>query len=177
MRVLRCSLFLTVFCYSVCCSSNLTNPLLVRFDRVDGLSKGAVVNCQGSRVGSVRTLIVDEEGVLVTIDLEKSFLVRSSDQFEITTPSLLGDKTIEVTRGPVTAPLVASGQILQGMVDPIQEVAVKALVDIITAAPDKREEVIESWRTFLKLMESLRELQESWRKDLLDQKRKESVTD
>lgn len=149
MRVLL--VFVGVSCLAIASCSQSSWDLRVRFTRANGLRPGAGVYSRGVKVGAVRDIGIDRDGVVVSLKLSKGLQVRTEDKIEMAVQGLLGDKVIELKPGPSTAPLVGPERVLRGVDEPILDLTLKALSEIVSAAPEERERIIDKWRPWLEL--------------------------
>jgi phospholipid/cholesterol/gamma-HCH transport system substrate-binding protein len=87
---------------------------------VNGLRSGAPVWLQGVEIGSVRSISLQPEGVVIKLGVQPSVLhiVRKDAEASILTWGLLGNKYIELTRGSVEKPFIRNGDTLPGKMAP-----------------------------------------------------------
>jgi phospholipid/cholesterol/gamma-HCH transport system substrate-binding protein len=87
---------------------------------VNGLRSGAPVWLQGVEIGSVRSISLQPEGVVIKLGVKPSVLriIRNDAEASILTWGLLGNKYIELSRGSVEKPLLRNGDTLPGKMAP-----------------------------------------------------------
>lgn len=89
----------------------------VHFTSIGDLNKGSPVRRAGIKVGSVTGIepAADETSINVTITFEAGKIARTGDRFALVSKGILGDMYIEQKPGPKDAPLVAEGQLFEGI--------------------------------------------------------------
>ena len=89
----------------------------VHFTSIGDLNNGSLVRRAGIKVGTVTAIepAADEKSIIVTITFESGRTVRTGDQFALVSKGILGDMYIEQKPGPKDAPLVAEGQLFEGI--------------------------------------------------------------
>ena len=94
--------------------------LYARAPVVNGLRIGAPVWLQGIEIGSVRSLSLRPEDVVIKLSLERSALVNLKKDAEasISTMGLLGDKFMELSRGTSDKPFLRAGDTITGRMAP-----------------------------------------------------------
>ena len=85
----------------------------VLFDNVGSLEKGHSVYYRGVLVGRVRSMTIDETGVLVNLFIEKGINFTSNDLFYVKDKDMMGTKMVDVVAGKNPLPILA-GNIYQG---------------------------------------------------------------
>ncbi|HEY3205110.1 MAG TPA: MlaD family protein [Thermoanaerobaculia bacterium] len=88
--------------------------LSVQFDDVAGLKDKADVRMAGVLVGKVSRIRLVGGKALVDIDLTKDVELRQGASASIQSLGMLGDKYVELIPGPVGAPGLPAGTVLQG---------------------------------------------------------------
>lgn len=72
-----------------------------RFDRVDGLKKGADVRMSGIKIGQIKTMALETETFLAVVEMEIDGAVKvpEDSSAEIVSESLLGGRFMSLTPG------------------------------------------------------------------------------
>jgi len=94
-------------------------PIVVRFDEVGGIIRGASAFYQGVLVGSVSDITLDEETnkVFIKLSLYKGTRIPDNSRFEIRQVGLLGDKVVSILpTHPASKTMLASGAVVDGLV-------------------------------------------------------------
>lgn len=91
----------------------------VRFNNVVGLEQGAMVLVNGVRRGVVKELQLEQEGVIVSLAVQKSVTLYDDARFEVTSPELMGGKVINIFPGisgvKAAEDYVFTGEVASGM--------------------------------------------------------------
>lgn len=126
--------------------------LKVRFSSAKGIREGAVVLCLGVEVGKVSKIEVQRDGVILLLDLAKGNApLRSGDRIELVNQGLLGDKAVQIEPGPDTSPMIGPNEILQGAEPSDSDILVSALIEILSASPNDRDQVMKKWKEWLQM--------------------------
>ncbi len=94
--------FTTEYRYTVC------------FERVEGLMKGDHVMARGVRVGTVKDISLDEEGVLVELSLTENITFREGYSVFIRPGTILGGQFVAIDPGPLDAPPLPDDKLFYG---------------------------------------------------------------
>ena len=96
-------------------------PVIMRFDRVDGLRLGSDVRMSGIKIGNVTDQTLDQKTYLavVTANIDSSVKLPDDSSAAISSDGLLGDKYLAIVPGASDNMLPPGGQIehTQGSVD------------------------------------------------------------
>lgn len=96
-------------------------PVIMRFDRVDGLRLGSDVRMSGIKIGNVTDQTLDQNTYLavVTANIDTSVKLPDDSSAAISSDGLLGDKYLAIVPGASDKMLPPGGQIehTQGSVD------------------------------------------------------------
>lgn len=84
------------------------------FPSVAGLDVKSPVRIAGVRVGLVERIELQGNRAMVTLALEPGVVLREGARAEVTSLGMLGDKYIEVYPGPLNAPPLSAGTVLDG---------------------------------------------------------------
>ncbi len=89
----------------------------VHFTSVGDLNSGAWVRKSGLKVGSVTSIVPeeDEKTIVATLTFKPGQIVRTGDQFALVSKGILGDMYIEQKPGPKENPRVQEGQVFEGV--------------------------------------------------------------
>ncbi len=96
-----------------------TSTYFVKFREVNGLKQGAQVQISGINVGSVSTIDLPKrsgDSVKLTIKVVKDAqnLIHSDSKASVTTEGLVGNKTVSITVGNDSSPLLPAGGLIIG---------------------------------------------------------------
>lgn len=92
------------------------------FDRAPGVFAGTPVRTNGVRIGCVRNVQLDERGVLLVLDIEQKYVVRSDAEISLSR-GLLGDSSINVLLGRSEEPASLTTAIAaKPYVDPMETI-------------------------------------------------------
>jgi phospholipid/cholesterol/gamma-HCH transport system substrate-binding protein len=91
-----------------------TKTVSVQFNNAAGLKEKSDVRMAGVLVGRVAKIRLVGGRALVDIELTKDVALRDGSSASIQSLGMLGDKYVELVPGPVGAPALAEGAILQG---------------------------------------------------------------
>lgn len=97
-------------------SSGGTYEMKARFDDVRGLIPGAPVRAAAVSVGTVKSVELDGDGPLVTLEIEDDYVLHEGAVADIRLFSNAGavNRTIDLTSGDPTKPRLAPGTVLEG---------------------------------------------------------------
>ncbi len=84
-----------------------------KFNSVTGLKKGNTVRYSGVPVGKVDGITVGENGVTVTMDIDKSVEIPSDSKFALQTDGLLGERYVSITPG-TDKTMLTNGSYVEG---------------------------------------------------------------
>lgn len=73
--------------------------IIVEFDNISGLQKGASVEIGGVPIGEVSSISLKDPTALVTLLIEKDFAINREDIASIRTKGIIGDRYIKISRG------------------------------------------------------------------------------
>ena len=90
------------------------------FDNATGLVKEGAVMIAGVNVGSVESLSVRHDKAVVKLRLRQDAQIREDVKAAIRAKSLLGEKYVELLPQSETAPLIASGAVIQDTTVPVE---------------------------------------------------------
>jgi phospholipid/cholesterol/gamma-HCH transport system substrate-binding protein len=91
------------------------NDYRLRFERVNGLAEGSMVQLDGVRVGTVGKIVLPRDTgekmleVEISVDARYEQRIRQDSQARIKTLGLLGDKYLELTSGTPQAEVIPEG--------------------------------------------------------------------
>jgi phospholipid/cholesterol/gamma-HCH transport system substrate-binding protein len=91
------------------------NDYRLRFERVNGLAEGSMVQLDGVRVGTVGRIVLPRDTgekmleVEISVDARYEQRIRQDSQARIKTLGLLGDKYLELTSGTPQAEVIPEG--------------------------------------------------------------------
>jgi len=88
--------------------------LTVRFGDAAGLNEGTPVRMAGVAVGQVRAITLVENKANVTVAMRPDVRVPQGSHFLIATTGFLGDRYLSITPGPINAPPIPEGTVVQG---------------------------------------------------------------
>jgi phospholipid/cholesterol/gamma-HCH transport system substrate-binding protein len=91
-----------------------TYPIAVSFDRISGLRDGDNVFLRGMKVGVVKKTVLENSHVVVRADLDVPVQFRTGYKVEVVASSMLGGKQLKINEGPLDAPLIPEGTIIDG---------------------------------------------------------------
>lgn len=142
-------LFLSVFFSNNI--SALFSPKLsinVKFSNIQGLRSGAPVWLFGAEIGSVDDILVNGNGIVVVLSLERkhSKSIYKDAVASIMTMGILGDKFIEIEQGNTKSQLISSGDTISG----IGSVDFKQVTAAATNTMAATDSVIEQLAILLK---------------------------
>ena len=116
-----------------------TYEVTVVFSNVGGIVKDAGVLYGGIKVGSVRDITLDQEGLLkvnVKLAIFNGVKIRSDAKWVINQSGLLGDRYVDVIPQSGTAGFVKPGDVLQGSPSVDLTEAIRGVVDVLHQAAD-----------------------------------------
>ena len=87
----------------------------VLFDEIGGLREGDNVYLRGMNVGRVKQTSLNDGDVSVYIRLDAPVHLRKGYKIEVVNSSMLGGKYLKIDEGPVGAPELPKGAMLQGI--------------------------------------------------------------
>lgn len=87
----------------------------VVFDNVMGLTEGEAVAVRGLKIGIVRRLWLEPDGVHVSVSLERGLNLRDDYEVMILSSSVLGGRYVQFHEGTPGAPPVPPGAVLRGV--------------------------------------------------------------
>lgn len=94
--------------------SHIRYPLTVRFSEVSGLRKGDNVFFRGVKVGVVKSLLLENNHVVLHADLDSPVQFREGYKVEVVATSMLGGKQLRIDDGPLNAPALPDGAEIVG---------------------------------------------------------------
>lgn len=110
---------------------NRSDEYHVRFSHAHGLHKGAAVEVNGYRIGTVHTLALqNDQSVVATLRITEELHIASNSHFVCQPTSLLGDKVVALVPGSAESPL-SQTDTLVGIVAPFKN-ALQSAVDCLT---------------------------------------------
>lgn len=89
-------------------------PVAVLFDEISGLREGDPVFLRGTKVGVVKTTVLENSHVIVRADLDVPVQFREGYKVEVVASSMLGGKQLKIQEGPVAAPPVPEDTVIAG---------------------------------------------------------------
>ncbi len=89
--------------------------MTVAFEDVLGLRAGDNVHVRGLKVGKVKDLRLEPEGVYVDLSLDSDVKLRRDYRIEITASSALGGRHIQIYEGSLDAEFLPEGSIVRGL--------------------------------------------------------------
>jgi phospholipid/cholesterol/gamma-HCH transport system substrate-binding protein len=114
-----------------------TYEITVVFDNVGGIVKDAGVLYGGIKVGSVRDITLDQQGLLkvnVKLAIFNGVQIRSDAKFVINQSGLLGDRYVDVIPQSGTAGFIKPGAVFQGSASVDLSEAIRSVVDVLHQA-------------------------------------------
>ena len=114
-----------------------TYEITVVFSNVGGIVKDAGVLYGGIKVGTVRDITLDQEGVLkvnVKLAIFNGVRFRSDAKFVINQSGLLGDRYVDVIPQSGTAGFIKPGEVLHGSPSVDLTEAIRGVVDVLHQA-------------------------------------------
>jgi phospholipid/cholesterol/gamma-HCH transport system substrate-binding protein len=116
----------------------------VVFSSVGGIVEDASVLYGGIKVGTVRTITLDQTGelkVIVKLSIRNGVKIRKDAKFDINTSGLLGDRYIDVTPRGATAAFLKPGDTVEGSTSVELSEAIHSVVDVLHQAAGTIERV------------------------------------
>jgi phospholipid/cholesterol/gamma-HCH transport system substrate-binding protein len=116
----------------------------VVFVSVGGLVEDASVLYAGIKVGTVRTITLDQTGelkVIVKLSILNGVKIHKDAKFDINTSGLLGDRYIDVTPRSATAAFLKPGDTVEGSTSVELSEAIHNVVDVLHQAAGTIERV------------------------------------
>jgi phospholipid/cholesterol/gamma-HCH transport system substrate-binding protein len=128
-----------------------TSTYYVKFREISGLKKGAQVTIAGISVGSVSSIDLPKrsnDSVLVSIHIikEAQNLLHTDSKASVTTEGLVGDKTISITEGTPTTPVIPA----EGFIIGQSPRDLMGVVDTAAAALEAVKSLTEEANEFVK---------------------------
>ncbi|MFA7257164.1 MAG: MlaD family protein [Kiritimatiellales bacterium] len=115
-------------------------PVAVVFDEISGLRDGDNVYLHGTKVGTVKSTLLQDNQVIVRADLDVPVQFHEGYKVEVTDSSVLGGKQLKIYEGPLRAPPIPEGAVIIGKnpINILDELSaavagIKTLTDQITA--------------------------------------------
>ena len=132
-----------------------TYAVEVEFERAPGVFAGTPVKSNGVKIGSVREVRLAEAGVLVVLEIEQRYPLRSDAEVSLSR-GLLGDAGIDVLPGRSSEPL-PPGEVLAAkpFVDPME--AIERMEANVGVALASFQSTSEEWRTVGRNLNALME--------------------
>ncbi|HUJ10698.1 MAG TPA: MlaD family protein [Verrucomicrobiae bacterium] len=124
--------------------SHNTYEITVVFSNVGGIVKDAAVLYGGIKVGSVREITLDQQGLLkvhVKLAIFNGVKIRSDAKFVINQSGLLGDRYVDVIPQSGTAPFLEPGALVQGSSSVDLTEAIRGVVGVLHQAAGTIERV------------------------------------
>jgi len=113
----------------------------VRFDTIAGLGVDAPVRLAGVLVGRVESVSLTEAGrALVTLRINNGTVLREGATASVASAGLLGEKYLEVTAGPLGAPVIGDG----GEIDPGAAVSVDQMVAVMNRIASDAQDMTQA---------------------------------
>jgi len=94
--------------------STVRYPVTVHFNEVSGLRKGDNVFFHGMKVGVVKSLVLENDKVIVRADLDSPVEFREGYKVEVVASSMLGGKQLKIEEGPLDAAALTPDAVIQG---------------------------------------------------------------
>ena len=91
-----------------------TYPVAISFDRISGLRNGDNVFLRGMKVGVVKETVLENHHVVVSADIDVPVQFRKGYKVEVVASSMLGGKQLKINEGPLDAPPVPEGAVING---------------------------------------------------------------
>jgi phospholipid/cholesterol/gamma-HCH transport system substrate-binding protein len=121
-----------------------TYEITVVFSNVGGIVKDASVLYGGITVGKVRSIALDQEGLLkvrVKLAIFEGVRIRKDSKFVINQSGLLGDRYIDVVPQGATAEPIKPGEMVEGTTSVDLSEAIRGVVDVLHLAAGTIERV------------------------------------
>lgn len=121
-----------------------TYEITVVFSNVGGIVKDASVLYGGITVGKVRSIALDQEGLLkvhVKLAIFEGVRIRKDSKFIINQSGLLGDRYIDVVPQGATAEPIKPGEMVEGTTSVDLSEAIRGVVDVLHLAAGTIERV------------------------------------
>jgi phospholipid/cholesterol/gamma-HCH transport system substrate-binding protein len=141
-------------------------PIEIGFDEVSGLREGDQVSLRGTKVGSVKETVLQNNHVVVRADLDVPVQFRTGYKVEVISSSMLGGKLLKIYEGPVGAPPIPEGVAIVGAppVDILEELgnavtAIRNLTDQVSAGEGTLGKLIRDDAVYNHLKETMANLQ------------------
>lgn len=112
MRLLKTIFAFAVLAFATACGSG-DYQLCVIFDNVEGLKENAEVLVNGLEVGKVENMALVRNGVAVTMSIDDKHKIPAGSQFDLESPSFLGDRHVIVKAGNGKG-ILKDGDTIQG---------------------------------------------------------------
>lgn len=134
--------FFLVFAYNTAGMHEVSGyQVTAKFNKVDGLSRGAEVRLAGIKVGTIVNQVLDlkDYNAVVTMTIEPDVKLTADTTAKITSDGLLGDKYVSLEIGADEDYIKSGGQIsyTQGSVDLMDMVG--RLIFSTTGSKDKKD--------------------------------------
>lgn len=121
-----------------------TYEITVVFSNVGGIVKDASVLYGGITVGKVRSIALDQEGLLkvhAKLAIFEGVRIRKDSKFVINQSGLLGDRYIDVVPQGATAEPIKPGEMVEGTTSVDLSEAIRGVVDVLHLAAGTIERV------------------------------------
>ncbi len=89
-------------------------PVAVKFEQVGGLREGDGVYLRGTKVGTVKATMLQNNHVIVSADLDAPVDFREGYKVEVVASSMLGGKIMKIYEGPLNAPSLPEDTVIRG---------------------------------------------------------------
>ncbi|MEZ4873813.1 MAG: MlaD family protein [Bdellovibrionales bacterium] len=94
------------------------NTYWFEMENAGGLVPNSIVTMAGIKVGTIEGIDLVNGKARILLSIEEDVPVTTASKVEVRTLGILGDKTVELKPGDVTAPRLKSGEQLQHWVNP-----------------------------------------------------------
>ncbi len=134
----------------------------VEFDEAPGVGPGTPVRRSGVRIGEVKSVKLEEEGVLVEIGIDQPNHIRHDEKPRLGTSILGGDITIDFVREAPTGKepdksFVQSGEKLKGEVPPSMRTVLGQATKIVEPTTKVLEQISTSLKEFHEMAPDMKE--------------------
>lgn len=142
-------------------------PIEVTFEEIGGLSEGDNVFLRGTKVGVVKSIVLDGNRVKVRATLDIRPILREGYKVEVVDSSMLGGKQLKISEGPFGAPELASSAPILGEtpINILEELGVavagiKNMADDVSAGKGTLGQLINDETLYNELQEIMTNLQD-----------------
>lgn len=142
-------------------------PVAVYFDEISGLREGDHVFLRGTKVGVVKSTVLENNRVAVRADLDVRVQFREGYKVEVISSSMLGGKLLKINEGPMSAvPLPENAVIIgENPTDILEELGVavasiKKMAEQVSAGEGTLGKLIRDEKVYNDLQETMANLRQ-----------------